>query len=313
MKIFKNFFLFVVIVAVPTSLYVYLKPPVPCREPITYSLGAFDERFGISETDFVETMKEAEEVWERVDGKELLSYETDGHVMVNLIYDDRQEEVEKSTILKTEISGNVSSHSALAKEYEAIKADRLAAIDIYKSLRAEYESQARSYAAEVEKWNDQGGAPKSVYRELNQKGDEISALFLRVDDARKEVNRLTDRLNTLADQLNTLARETNTTIEEYNRGTYVGREFEEGEYVVSGRDVRIDIYQFSTREQLVRVLAHEFGHALGLGHNENPDSIMYELNHSTNMIPTIEDIRDLRIICREAASSPLFRFLGLSL
>ncbi|MES2214229.1 MAG: matrixin family metalloprotease [Patescibacteria group bacterium] len=76
-----------------------------------------------------------------------------------------------------------------------------------------------------------------------------------------------------------------------------GKEFNEGEYIYDEAGQRINIYEFTSRAELVRVLAHELGHALGLDHNSNPDSIMYYLNQSENGALTPEDSADLEALC----------------
>src|SRR6185369_17119194 len=62
----------------------------PCRQPIAYSLGQFDTKFGISKTDFLIAVATAEEIWEKSAGKQLFEYAPDGALKINLIYDARQ-------------------------------------------------------------------------------------------------------------------------------------------------------------------------------------------------------------------------------
>ncbi|HVW82770.1 MAG TPA: matrixin family metalloprotease [Candidatus Paceibacterota bacterium] len=76
-----------------------------------------------------------------------------------------------------------------------------------------------------------------------------------------------------------------------------GGTFEEGEYTQDSSGRRITIYEFIGTSQLERVLAHEFGHALGLGHNNDPASIMYAENESGNLTPTAEDLTALKAVC----------------
>lgn len=63
----------------------------------------------------------------------------------------------------------------------------------------------------------------------------------------------------------------------------------------------IDIYTFGNQDELRLVLMHEFGHALGLGHAKQPNSIMYELLDQQDLKnPTLsaEDIAMLQNRCR---------------
>ena len=47
----------------------------PCKNPISYSLVAFDERFGISRDYFINALKEAESIWEKPIEKDLFVYQ----------------------------------------------------------------------------------------------------------------------------------------------------------------------------------------------------------------------------------------------
>jgi predicted Zn-dependent protease len=49
------------------------------------------------------------------------------------------------------------------------------------------------------------------------------------------------------------------------------------------------MYSFANKDELVAVLAHEFGHALGLDHVEGRSSIMYYLLETTSSFPTLTE------------------------
>jgi predicted Zn-dependent protease len=64
--------------------------------------------------------------------------------------------------------------------------------------------------------------------------------------------------------------------------------------------VGINIYQFHDESDLELVLAHELGHALGLNHVENPESVMYYLMEKQNLENiqlTTQDLQAIKNVC----------------
>jgi predicted Zn-dependent protease len=78
----------------------------------------------------------------------------------------------------------------------------------------------------------------------------------------------------------------------------LGGEFDAGQYEknIYG-EKNITIFHIKDRDKLVRALAHELGHAQGLKHSKNPDSIMYYLNRSDSMKLLPEDILAMQARC----------------
>ena len=76
-------------------------------------------------------------------------------------------------------------------------------------------------------------------------------------------------------------------------------DIQEGRYVADEQGIRIYIYGFQKKVELKRALIHEFGHALGLNHVPNPDSIMYPSNASGNLALTHEDLAEMVRACAD--------------
>ena len=217
----------------------FLFPPIPCKQVIIYSIGSFDQRFGIDQKRLRDAAEEAEKVWENAVGKDLFSYDIEARgdsvksLKINLIYDYRQETTKNLGSIETSIAKYKEKYDKLKKEYDALIA-------------------------------------KSLLNDANKKA--------------RELNELADKMNVKVDAFNEI-------------GESAGDEFNEGEYILDEKGSRINIYQFGNPAELRRLLEHEMGHALGLGHVDDPDAVMYRLNSSANEKLTMDDLQELRSVC----------------
>lgn len=74
---------------------------------------------------------------------------------------------------------------------------------------------------------------------------------------------------------------------------------DQGLYYADG----IDIYFFEDKDDLRITIAHELGHALGIGHTDDPATLMYPLKSKANEHLEIVTEVDLRYL-REALQQP---------
>jgi len=265
----------------------------PCKEPIEYSVGTVDPRFGISQSQYERALATAAAVWNTEAGRTLVTLGAGADTIpVSLEYSD----VQRATELGKNIDAEQSSYDAKKAEVNALRDDFSAAKAQYERSAASYEKRTAAYEKEVAYWNSQGGAPTEEYEKLNREGKALEADRRELNAEADAVNALAKEINNTVQELNALARKINAKVSTYNANA--GEDFDQGNYVEDSSGKRITIYEFKNLTDLERVLVHEFGHALGLDHVENPDSIMYSFNIGEGLELSAEDVAELTSACK---------------
>jgi Matrixin len=279
-------------------IIIYYRIPRLCQEPLTYHIGTVDERFGLSRQEFSDSVGKAASIWGKPYARPLLRDEPDGKVEINLVYDYRQEALDRLKKLHYSIGTTKSSYDDMKGRFENLKAEYERKNSSLLTNSDTHNRRLAIYNAEIEAARQRGAVTESVHRRLMTEKSELNDMRENLQARQEELKKIADILNSMTVVINDIATNYNLdVVKSQDTGKQLGSEFCGGDYVSKGGKQTITIYQFDDEKRLVRVLAHEFGHALGLKHNDNPMAIMYRLMQSDSLNLAPDDIAALKERC----------------
>jgi chromosome segregation ATPase len=274
------------------------RPPKPCEEPLTYRIGRVDEQFGLSRSEFSMAIRNAAAVWEKPLGRELFREDPQGKIEITLIYDYRQETSDRLKQINATMDDTKGVYENSKMRYDSLKTEheqkRVALDNDFNDLNA----RIAAYNAEIEALNRRGGTSETQRRRLTAEKNELDTVHENLKARQDEVNRLADEINSMASVTNEVAARRNENVAHYREvGSRLGNEFQEGFYESKQGRESITLFHFDNEAKLVRLLVHELGHALRLGHSDNPNAVMYRLNRGDTADLSEDDIAALKARC----------------
>jgi len=244
-----------------------------CDEPVKYKVGSVDPKFKITETEFLDKIEEASNLWTNAYGKRLFVYDQNSDLEVNLIYDERQGSFENIENMET----NVSDKKLSLEEENAI----------YDQKVADLEKQIAELNKQVDYWNSKGGAPEPEFRALTKMQENLNSKIDELNSYAKKLNQAVDDVNKNIGTFNNMVTKFNTVLEQKPE---VG-------FYTSGEE-KIDIFFYTDDANLVNILAHELGHSLGLDHIEEDGAMMNPIVSETTGIKSA-DKELIKAFCEE--------------
>lgn len=292
------FSLSLILTIVFSSAYIYQLAAAVCPIPLSYSIAPIDPRFGVSEALVTEAVEEAEQLWESATGRELFVAEEPADLIISFVYDDRQERVVAEASFREDLDIASQSSEAVGAEYARLSAEYDTQTEQFESAVATHEANLATYNAEVAEYNRSGGAPPEAFAELKEREASLARAAADLERTADELQVQVARLNQLAREGNELIELYNSQVASYNQTFGESAEFTQGDF----QNNQITIYKFADRTELINVLAHEFGHALGIGHVEGEASIMYYLMGEQPDPPAVSatDIEAFVSVCGDA-------------
>jgi hypothetical protein len=270
-----------------------------CNIPIKITLGDIDSRFKLKNETILKELNIASSVWEKEESKDLFVFEgkSKSKVIVNFVYDERQQETIESSKARAFLESGWNSYESLINQRKTLA-------EKYDSLQSSYENGIKaynlrlaSYEDRVRAWNRKQGS-EAEYKALKAEGAAVDQMFNSLEKQRISINSLADQINKFNGDIKSLYDKLVSQTNEYNHLFSSDDPITVGEY---DGTYYINIYQYTDLAQLRITLAHELGHALGMDHTENEKSIMYPLQSKQtgdSLILTVEDRNELHRVCK---------------
>jgi hypothetical protein len=258
-----------------------------CQIPVLWRIGQLDPAFALSADQAEQGAHNAAAQWNTAFGQELFRYDSVNGFPINFSYDERQQNMLQQALLERNLERydtNIDQRAATLKQ----QSERL------QQRQREFEQQNQQLAADIAEFQQ---------RAANVSQREAAALQQQQQQLQQRQQKLQQQAERLNEQQAQLLRENhylNETVTDRN-ALLVDQQplmvSEVGLMEVTYQQRKMTIFAYSTPAALQLTIAHEFGHALGLGHTDSVNSVMHFALNPGQLNLTAEDIAALKQQC----------------
>lgn len=243
----------------------------PFDTRLRYKIGHIDPRFNISNEQLRNIAQQATDIWFMGTEKQFFVYDPNAKLTINLFYDQRQADTVARNTQITQIEQRrayTDAEQLKLNQYESELTFYKQQID---QLKTNYKNKLDSYNHYVKYYNQsQQSGSQADLAHLKLQKQQLQYEQQQLQQQIDEFNQKVAVLNIQVDTVNQMNQQFNQSVDEFNR-RFKPRLFDKG--LFNGHE--INIYEFQSNDDLRLTLAHEFGHALGLNHSEDPLSLMH--------------------------------------
>lgn len=254
-----------------------------CQSPLGWRLGNLDPAFNLTEAQAIKLISAAASMWNNASGKELLRYDPAQGFVIDFKFDARQQQLLKQRLLQRNLA---RYDDAIEPGLETLP-EKFAELD---QKIADFNQQKAQLQQQISQFQPNAQNAEAQRRQLEQ---QQQSLIREADWLEQQRQQL------LRDQnyLNETIRQRNELVQTAEQPTAAAA-FEVGLMTIKQLQRQMTIFAFSSETDLIATIAHEFGHAFGIEHTEEPDSIMFHQLNAQQQQLTAADLRAWQSTCQ---------------
>ncbi len=258
-----------------------------CQTPVLWRIAQLDPAFALTAEQAEQAAHNAAAQWNAAFDQELFRYDSLDGFPINFRYDERQQQLLQQALFQRNIQRYDSTIDRRATSLSQ-QSDQL------QQRQQEFAEQNQQFAADIANFQQQvANANQRNLAALQQQQQQLQQREQQLQQQAQRLNEQQAQLQREHQYLNDTVADRNALLQDHQPLLAA----EVGLMEISNGKRSMTIFAYSTSAALQLTIAHEFGHALGLGHTDSSTSIMhYSLNPQQQSL-TAEDINALRQQC----------------
>lgn len=237
--------------------------------PLHYRIANVDPRLNLSKQDVIDLSKQATAIWEKDTGQKYFSYDPNAKFVINIVFDQRQVRSMKRSENLSQLEQNKKVWLNQNEQIQEFKADLTQTATQLELQKIQYQIDHENYEQQLSKLNSSkkntAGLAKIEKLRLSLANQSVD-IQKQIEEYNQKKQQLDQQMKAFDQRHQELA----DAVAQFNQ-TFKPVVLHKGQF----KDNQIFIYEFSSIDDLRLTLAHEFGHALGLKHTQDPKSLMY--------------------------------------
>ncbi|MCH7297389.1 matrixin family metalloprotease [Acinetobacter higginsii] len=243
----------------------------PLDTRLRYRIAEVDPRFKLSIEQVKTISQQATQIWKDGTGQDYFVYDPHAQLAIHLIYDERQMESEQRREHLSQLESNQQHWVEKKQQLDQIEQEILRSKQLLDLKQQQLNQQIQHYNQEQQNARQHPSSfANPEYFQQRQRDLEQNVQTLQQEIA--QYNQRIMQLNQQVDELNALDQQLNTSVSQYKQ-RFKPHLFHKG--LFNGKQILI--YEFESTDDLRLTIAHEFGHALGLQHADDPQALMHPI------------------------------------